>query len=91
MRGLIALLLISGALLFIGGCATAKAEIPIVMPDKTIQIVKLEYVRWVNQSIGWFFLQAPNGWLVGFGGQSADNGASIGYGPIKFKIGNNDE
>ena len=89
MRSLIIVLLLS--IVLFSGCANIKAEVPVVMPDKSVVMVKLEYTRWLNQNIDGFYLKTPSGWDIGFAKQGADNSGSISYGPFKITAGGSDE
>jgi hypothetical protein len=90
MRNVIIFLIIT-TFLFIGGCATIKANIPIVMPDNTVETIDLEYIRWFNQKIEGFYLEkTKDGWIVKFDRQGADNQATFGIGPYKITVGDNE-
>jgi len=69
------------------GCAKVTAKVPVVMPDKTVKMVELEYVRYWNQKIGDFYLETPDGWIIGFNKQEADNSATFMVGPYRVTIG----
>ena len=87
MRSLILIII----LFFINGCAIVKAKIPIVMPDNSIQIVDMEYIRWLNQTIEGFLIKTPSGWEVRLDKQGASNKASFGLGPYKITVGGSND
>ncbi len=83
MRSLILVLF----LFFLFGCSNISSKVPVMMPDKSIEFVELNYIRWFNQSIDGFYLQTPDGWILSFDKQGAENKASFKVGPYDISIG----
>jgi len=75
----------------LAGCATIHSEVPVVMPDNTIKMASIDYTRWFNQSIEGFYLESPNGWIVGFDRQGAKHDVSFGIGKYKITVGDMDD
>ena len=72
---------------FVSSCAKVDAKVPILMPDKTIEFIELGYSRVWNQKIGDFYLETPNGWIISFNKQEADNSSSFKVGPYEVTTG----